>query len=50
MTKDWANKDMYHPSHGVSMPRMPLPKGKGVVHTVPAWRDKRASGGGKFAG
>jgi hypothetical protein len=25
-------------------------EGKGVVHTVPAWRDKRALGGGKFAG
>jgi hypothetical protein len=28
---------------------MPLPKGKRVVHTVSAWRDRRASGGGKFA-
>jgi hypothetical protein len=50
MAKEWANKDMYHPSHGVPEPRMPLPKGKSVVHTVPAWRDRRASGGGKSAG
>jgi hypothetical protein len=28
---------------------MPLPKGKGVGYTVPAWRDRRASGGGKSA-
>jgi hypothetical protein len=28
---------------------MPLPKGKRGVHTVSAWRDRRASGGGKFA-
>jgi hypothetical protein len=28
---------------------MPLLKGKGVVHIVPSWRDRRASGGGKFA-
>jgi hypothetical protein len=34
----------------VPEPRMPLPKGKSVVHTVPAWRDRRASGGGKSAG
>jgi hypothetical protein len=50
MAKEWANKDRYHPSHGVPEPRMPLPKGKGVVHTVPAWRDRRASDGGNPAG
>jgi hypothetical protein len=50
MAQEWANKDGYHPSHGVPEPCMPLPKGKGVVHTVPAWRDRRASGGGNFAG
>jgi hypothetical protein len=50
MAKEWVNKNKYHPSHGVPEPRMPLPKGKGVVHTVPAWRDRRASGGGNFAG
>jgi hypothetical protein len=41
---------MYHPSHGVPEPHMPLPKGKGFVYMVPAWRDRRASGGGKAAG
>jgi hypothetical protein len=50
MAKEWANKNRYHLSHGVPEPRMPLPKGKGVVHTVQAWRDRRASGEGKFAG
>jgi hypothetical protein len=50
MAKEWADKDRYHPSHGVLEPRMPIPKGKGVVHTIPEWRDRRASGGGKFAG
>jgi hypothetical protein len=50
MAKEWANKDGYHPSHGVPEPPIPLPKGKGVVHTVPVWRDRRASGGGNFAG
>jgi hypothetical protein len=50
MAKEWANKDRYHPSHGVPEPRMPLPKGKGFVYMVLAWRDRRASGGGKFAG
>jgi hypothetical protein len=49
-SKEWANKDRYHPSHGVPEPRMPLPNGKGFVYTVPAWRDRRASGGGKSAG
>jgi hypothetical protein len=29
---------------------MPLPKGKGFVCAVLAWRDRRASGGGKSAG
>jgi hypothetical protein len=49
MAKELANKDRYHHSHGVPEPRMPLNHGKGVVHTVSAWRDRRASGGGKFA-
>jgi hypothetical protein len=29
MDKEWANKDRYHPSHGLPEHRMPLPKGKG---------------------
>jgi hypothetical protein len=49
MAKEWANKDRYHPSHGVPEPRMSLPKGKGFVYTVPAWRDRRSSGGDKVA-
>jgi hypothetical protein len=50
MAKEWANKDRYHPSHGVPEPRMSLPKGKGFVYTVPAWRYMRASSGDKVAG
>jgi hypothetical protein len=50
MAKEWANKDRYHPSHGVPEPRMSLPKGKGSVYTVLAWRDRRALGGDKAAG
>jgi hypothetical protein len=50
MAKEWVNKDRYHLSQGVPEPRMPLPKGKGVVHKVQAWRDRRASGEGKFPG
>jgi hypothetical protein len=42
MAKEWTNKDRYHPSHGVPEPRMPLPKGKGYVHKVPAWGVKSA--------
>jgi outer membrane biosynthesis protein TonB len=45
MAKEWANKDRYHPSHGVLEPRMPLPKGKGFVRKVPAWGEKSAMGG-----
>jgi hypothetical protein len=40
MAKEWANKDRYHPSHGVLEPRMPLLKGKGFVHMILAWRDR----------
>jgi hypothetical protein len=50
MAKEWANKDEYHLSHGVTEPRTLLPKGKGFVYTVPAWRDWRVPGKGKFAG
>jgi hypothetical protein len=39
MAKEWANKDRYNPSHGVPKPRMPLPRGKAVVRSVPAWGD-----------
>jgi hypothetical protein len=39
MAKEWANKDRYNPSHGVHKPRIPLPRGKIVVRSVPAWGD-----------
>jgi hypothetical protein len=39
MAKERANKDRYNPSHGVSKPRMALPRGKAVVRSVPAWGD-----------
>jgi hypothetical protein len=39
MVMEWANKDRYNPSHGVPKPLMPLPRGKAVVRSVPAWGD-----------
>jgi hypothetical protein len=39
MAKEWAIKDRYNPSHGVRKPPMPLPRGKAVVRSVPAWGD-----------
>jgi hypothetical protein len=39
IAKEWANNDWYNPSHGVPKPRMPLPMGKAVVRSVPAWGD-----------
>jgi hypothetical protein len=39
MAKEWANKDRYNPSHCVPKPRIPLPIGKAVVRSVPAWGD-----------
>jgi hypothetical protein len=39
MAKEWANKDRYNPSHGVPKLRMPLPRGKAMVRSVPAWGD-----------
>jgi hypothetical protein len=39
MEKEWANKDSYNPSHDVPKPRMPLPRGKAVVRSVPTWGD-----------
>jgi hypothetical protein len=50
MAKEWANKDRYHPSHGVPEPRMPLPKGKGFVRKVLAWGEKSAMEGRGPAG
>jgi hypothetical protein len=40
MAKERANKDRYISSHGVPEPRMPLPRGKVVVRSVPARRDE----------
>jgi hypothetical protein len=34
VAKEWANKDMYNPSHGVPESSMPLPRGKVIVRTV----------------
>jgi hypothetical protein len=39
MAMEWANKDRYNPSHGVPKRCMPLPRGKAVVRSVPAWGD-----------
>jgi hypothetical protein len=50
MAKEWANKDRYHPSHGVPEPCMPLPRGKAIERTVPAWGDRSPLGGRDPAG
>jgi hypothetical protein len=34
MTKEWANKDKYHPSDGVLEPRVQMPRAKVSVRTV----------------
>jgi hypothetical protein len=39
MAKEWVNMDRYNPFLGVPMPRMPLPRGKAVVRSIPAWGD-----------
>jgi hypothetical protein len=48
MAKEWANKDRYNPSHGVPKPRMPLPRGKAVVRSIPAWGDASSAAEGFF--
>jgi hypothetical protein len=48
MAKEWANKDRYNPSHGVHEPRMPLPRGKAVLRSVPAWEDASSHSRGGF--
>jgi hypothetical protein len=48
MAKEWANKDRYNPSHGVPKPRMPLPRGKAVVRSVPVWGDTSSHSWGAF--
>jgi hypothetical protein len=44
MTKEWANKDKYHPSDGVLEPRVQMPMTKERVRTVPAWGERKADG------
>jgi hypothetical protein len=48
MAKEWANKDRYNPSHGIPKPCMPLPRGKAVVRSVPAWGDASSCSRGGF--
>jgi hypothetical protein len=48
MAKEWANKDRYHPSHGVPEPRMPVPRGKAIVRSIPAWEDASSCRRGGF--
>jgi hypothetical protein len=48
MANKWVNKDRYNHSHGVPKPRMPLPKGKAVVRSVPAWGDASSRSRGAF--
>jgi hypothetical protein len=48
MAKEWANKDRYNPSHGVPKPRMPLPRGKAVLRSVPAWEMRVPAAEGWF--
>jgi hypothetical protein len=48
MAKEWVNKDRYNPSHDVPKPHMPLPRGKDVVRSVPAWGDASSHNRGAF--
>jgi hypothetical protein len=34
MAKEWANKDMYHPSNDVLEPRVQMPRAKASVRIV----------------
>jgi hypothetical protein len=45
MAKEWANKDKYHPSSGVLEPRVQMTRAKASVRTVPAWGERKATGG-----
>jgi hypothetical protein len=49
MEKEWANNDRYNPSHCVPKPRMPLPRGKVVVRSVPACGDASSHSRGSFS-
>jgi hypothetical protein len=48
MAKEWAYRDRYNPSHGVHKPRMPLPSGKAIMRSVPAWGDASSRSRGGF--
>jgi hypothetical protein len=37
MVKEWAKKDMYHPSNGVLEPRVQMPRAKVSVRKFLAW-------------
>jgi hypothetical protein len=45
MTKEWANKDKYHPSNGVLEPCMEMPRAKAIMRTDSAWGDRKVAGG-----
>jgi hypothetical protein len=45
MTKEWANKDKYHPSDGVVKPCLQMPRAKASARTVRAWGERKAVGG-----
>jgi hypothetical protein len=45
MTKEWANKDKYHPYDGVLEPRVQLPRAKASVRAVRARGERKAVGG-----
>jgi hypothetical protein len=44
MTKEWANRDKYHPSSGVLKPRVQMPRAKASVRIVPAWGERKSAG------
>jgi hypothetical protein len=45
MEKEWANKDKYHPSNGVTEPRVQMASAKESVRTVSAWGEQKAAKG-----
>jgi hypothetical protein len=45
MEKEWANKDKYHPSNGVTEPRVQMASAKESVRTVSAWGEQKAAEG-----
>jgi hypothetical protein len=45
MTKEWSNKDKYHPSNGVLESRVQMPRAKASVRIVPTWGERKAVGG-----